>query len=299
MRIIKDYDVIKNRNNDTDSILLLHPDLIEEELSKIERCCPIYVYENNGIISNVLIPNKPIESLIYTEELKYYIPTGVYMPIGGSDGKYFVETYGTYIDRKSNITREAGYRIVDKKTSKVVYEGERLSYLGRSLAILDNFYITKNTIFDHKDMSVIFPETGYIILSIKKDKDYYKNIFALYDAEGNFVSTDYSELTYDDMTKIAMNAPKLQDITLPKNISLFEQMIITSLKDKKEFIDCDANTLIDIVNYIKSKNLEIAIDLDSLAVYKVDYQRYFNFLAHCKENGPTGAKLVLKNRKKE
>lgn len=291
MRSISDYDIIKNRYNDVSNTLLLHPDLIEEELSKIESHCLIYTIDHNGTISNILVPNKSIDALHYTNELKYYIPLGVYMPIGGIDGKYYIRTYGTYKDKKTNITCDKGYSIIDKRTGKEVYDGDKLSYLGRNVAILDNFFIIKNTIFDHKDSSIIFPETGYVILEIKKDKESYRNIYALYDSEGNLVSTNYSQITYNDMTKIAMNAPKLQDINLPKNTTLFEKMIISSLKDRKELLDCDATSLIDIVNYIWSKNLELAIDLDSLDVYKVDYQRYFDYLEQKSKNNK---KLVRK-----
>lgn len=297
MRITREHDFIDDLIIGVDNMLLLHPDLIEEELSKLEKYCPIYIHENNGKMSNILIPNKSIESGRYTDELKYYIPTktDVYMPIGGVDGRYYLQTYGTYIDEKTDFTRDIGYSIVDKKTNRVVYEGEKLRFLDRNLAILDKLYITKNTVFFHEDESIYFFETGYFILKIEKNEGCRRNILALYDAEGELVGTDYSKLTYDDMTKIAMNAPNLPDITLPKNINLFEQMIISSLKDKKEFKDCDANNLIDIVNYLKSKNLEIAIDLNSLTVYKVNYQRYFDHLAPQKRNA-TGPKLELKNK---
>lgn len=294
MRLTREYDFMERSFSGVDNMLLLHPDLIEEELSKIEKYCPIYIHENNGEMSNILIPNKSIESDRYTGELKYYIPTktDVYMPIGGVDGRYYLKTYGTYID--DDFTRDIGYSIVDKKTNKVVYEGKKLRFLDRNLAILDKFYITKNTVFVHEDESIYFFETGYFILRIEKNEGCRRNILALYDAEGELVGTDYSKLTYDDMTKIVMNAPNLPDITLPKNINLFEQMIISSLKDKKEFKDCDANNLIDIVNYLKSKNLEIAIDLESLTVYRVNYKDYFDYLAPQKRNDATGSKLVLK-----
>ena len=294
MRLTREYDFMERSFSGVDNMLLLHPDLIEEELSKIEKYCPIYIHENNGEMSNILIPNKSIESDRYTDELKYYIPTktDVYMPIGGVDGRYYLKTYGTYID--DDFTRDIGYSIVDKITNRVVYEGEKLRFLDRNLAILDKFYITKNTVFVHEDESIYFFETGYFILRIEKNEGCRRNILALYDAEGELVGTDYSKLTYDDMTKIAMNAPNLPDITLPKNINLFEQMIISSLKDKKEFKDCDANNLIDIVNYLKSKNLEIAIDLESLTVYRVNYKDYFDYLAPQKRNDATGSKLVLK-----
>lgn len=295
MRITENYDIIRNRHNIVDDILLLHPSLIEKELSKIEEHCPIYMIENNGIIHNILIPNKPIQEQHYTNELKYSIPEDVIIPIGGIDGKYYIKTYGTYIDRKTKLTQDKGYSVIDKNSNRSVYEGDKLSYLGRNVAIIDNLYITKNNIIFHKDYSMIFYETGYMILGIKTDEERVShNMYALYDPEGNFICTNHSDFTYDKMTEIASNAQILPSIDLPKNTTLFEQMIISSLKDRKELIGSDANNLIDIVNYLQSKNIEIAIDLKSLGVYKVNYKKYFNYLELFKEIDNTGPKRVRK-----
>lgn len=62
-------------------------------------------------------------------------------------------------------------------------------------------------------------------------------------------------------------------------------MIIESLKDRKELQGCDADNLIDIVNFLHAHNIDIAIDLDSLAVYKVNYKRFLNKTGKQNNNG--------------
>ncbi len=42
MRITNNYDVL-NEGYRTDDLLLLHPDLIEEQLGKIKKKCPVKV----------------------------------------------------------------------------------------------------------------------------------------------------------------------------------------------------------------------------------------------------------------
>ena len=60
MRITREHEFIDDLIRGVDNMLLLKQDLIEEELSKIEKYCPIYIHENNGEMSNILNPNKSI-----------------------------------------------------------------------------------------------------------------------------------------------------------------------------------------------------------------------------------------------
>ncbi len=281
MRITENYDVLNERYR-TDDLLLLHSDLIEKELDKIEKKCPVKIIEKDGVKYNILIPNKGIENLRYTEKLKVAIPLNMIMPICGLEGRYYLKKITpTHVDLRRGLTVDGMYEIVDKNTGVSLYCGSNLDCLNKIYASLDEFIITKNMIIPWNDRCKIY-SSGYLTLEFKNYSGGTASFKrATYDTDGNLVNVDYCD---GDAEEIAENAPEIDIPELPVNVELFEQMIIESLKDREELQGCDADNLIDIVNFLDANNIYLAIDLDSLAVYKVNYKKYFNKLGKQTEN---------------
>lgn len=275
MNNINYYDVIKANNYEVDDLLLLHPSVIEDELKKIERKSPIRIVERDGLTQNIFIPNEPIQRDRYTGMMRYYLPQGMVMPVGGLDGKYYLRFLGTRIG-KYGFTEEIGYEVIDRNSDTVVFEGKELGYFGRNVTLVDRFYITKNTIGHYENSFSVFEETGYFMSKFSDSKNPIYPVYFLYDAEGNLVPTNYG--TYSEVADMALHAPKLPPIEYKSDANVFEQMIISSLKDRRGLEDCTADNLIDIVHYLHEQNWKLAMDLDSLEVYEVNYNRYFNHI---------------------
>lgn len=273
MRIVHGwFDALRRKNVDeVDNLLLLHPALIEKELEKLDVKSPFYIVGDDEENDVVFIPNKGIEKVLYTEELKYYIPRGMMIPIGGMDGRFCIRSYGTYVDKEDGFTKDIGYRVEERSTGEYLMNCKSLNFLGTSLAIVDNFYITKNSIIHHVGEASVFSESGYFILGNKIDDDS-NTVYFLYDANGDFVTAD---IYRDKLAKVAAAAPDVEKVSFPRNGKLFEKVIVNCLKDRKELEGCTADNLIDITTYLYEHNLELTVGLDTLAVFKANYARFF------------------------
>lgn len=267
-----------------DDVLLLHPSLIEEELVKVEKRCPIYLAKINGVTQNVLIAsdkNMEFAGKADRRNIKYDIPQNVLILVGGLEGKYYIKPNGIYYDEF--ITKDLGYKVIERNSGNVLLEGSKLNYLGRNIVQIDDFFINKNNIMYHNGTVIVFGKTGYFMEKIAiKNPGYYDHHYVMYDSDGIIAGyVNYSMCDdYDNLIEMALEAPKLPDIDLPKNSSLYEKMIIDMLKDtikyKYEFSDCQANTLIEMTQYLREKQLDLAVDIDSLEIFEVDYKKYFN-----------------------
>ncbi|MBQ9834018.1 MAG: hypothetical protein IJO33_02365 [Bacilli bacterium] len=264
-KICDNYDILFKEPSQINHMLLLHPLLIQDEMKKIARYSPFYVLEENGIKKDVLIFKSPMDTSEINEERKFYIPKNIPMLIGGLKGQYYIES------------SECGYKIVEKSTGKVLVMGYNLKYLGKAAALLDDFIITKNTIMLDNGQVIVEEAADCLIITSKLPRGYYN--YVVYDSEGKciLITGDGSSYYPKDAIDQAMeNAPKINMPKLPKNVTLYEQMIINCLKDKEELKECKAENLFDIVGYLSQNNIEIVLDLKTLSVYKVDYDRFFN-----------------------
>lgn len=66
-------------------------------------------------------------------------------------------------------------------------------------------------------------------------------------------------------------------------------MIALSLRDTlgEKLASCESDNLVDIANYLQENGSQVAVDLDSLCVYKVNYNKYFRRCEKKQEKGKT------------
>lgn len=271
-RDVLEADVFKEED-----LLLLNKHLIENELLKIEKKCPIRIAEINGKQENVLIVNKELEMGRYTSTLILYIPDDVIIPVGGVDGKYYIKTLGKWL--RNGLTDIRGFWLCkdDRILDEMYGSYKELMYgIGKSYACLGKYFITKNIILPMVDGITVYPkdDTGYFIIKEEYEKatGMAGFMYYVYDNNGTCVSVEHIR---NQALSITNEAPKLIHPELPKNTKIFESMIVNALKDIKEFQHCNKETLLDIVDYIESKGFELAINLDSLEVYDINYKKYF------------------------
>lgn len=99
----------------------------------------------------------------------------------------------------------------------------------------------------------------------------------------NVIDLDASEYVYDetDLLNIDIERRKGEyrkpNPNWPGNYiegikKALDKYDIVLVCDREELQCCDADNLIDIVNFLDANNIYLAIDLDSLAVYKVNYK---------------------------
>lgn len=263
------HDALRRKNlNEVDNLLLLHPDLIEKELEKLDVKSPFYIVGECEESTSVFIPNEIIKDGFYCEEMKYYIPRKVMIPIGGMDGRFCIRTYGTYVDQESGMTKERGYFIVERSTGKVLVDCERLKYLSSHVALVDDFYVTKNQILHHKGAASIY-DSGCLVLNVEKGDN---TVYFLYDSNGDFVTASYDKVMPPPATAFDFET---EEVSFPRNVKLFEQAIIACLKDKKELQRCTVDNLVDMATYLQENDLEFAVNLDTLAVHGANYGRFF------------------------
>ena len=270
MRYIRGiYDELRRKNIDeVDNLLLLHPDLIKEELKKLEDKSPFYIVGDCEESSSVFIPNEIIKDGFYCEEMKYYIPRKVMIPIGGIDGRFCIRTYGTYVDQETGMTKEKGYYIADRSTGEVLVDCDRLKYLSRRVALVDDFYVTRNQILHHEGAASIY-DNGCLALNVERE---YNTVYFLYDSNGDFITASYDKVMPSSTATFDFEA---EEISFPRNVELFEQAIIACLKDKKELQGCTVDNLVDMATYLQENGLEFVVNLDTLAVHRANYGRFF------------------------
>lgn len=299
MRHVKEnYDILCKEPCNINQFLLLHPLLIWNEIKKISKYSPFYTLEENGIKKDILIFETPITTEVY-ESKQFYIPENIPILIGGLEGSYYIESLGTYVDSRG-ITKEKGYKIIEKNTGNIIKNGYTIKYLGKTFAMLDDLIIAKNTILYNSGRFMVDEATNCLVLipenvSRKTTPYLAQDSYMIYDWEGKCVSIKDAGLCAgyptDEIVKAMKNTPKFYMPKIQKNAYLYEKMIISCLEDLEELKGCKTNNLIDLVKYLEEHNLELALDLNSLKVYKVDYKKYFDRIK-AKENSQDGSKLV-------
>ncbi len=282
MNIIhKEHDYLQERHFDTTDLLLLHPDLLETELAKLESHCPIGIIETEEGPENIFIPNCEVVRERFSFNMIKYLPEDVVIPVAGLEGRYYIRAFQEYDHNlhKPTLFDATEYEIFDRRTNRqVVTEifGKSLEYLGRAHAIFDNFIVTKNAIMmKAPDVSVCTSErSGCLITKAGKNRP-----AAIYDAEGNLLRVwPYINGLYEiEESQPTISAPKLPT---RKNIQKYMDMIVASLKDCSDLAACESTDLLGICEYLLDHNLELAIDLVDLNTYRVDYAKYFRKLAN-------------------
>lgn len=276
MRYIQKYDILNQYHSEKD-LLLLHPELIKDELKKLEKKCPIKITIINDEEKNILVVNKPIELHRYTYELVHYVPKDIIVPIGGLNEKYHIRLKGSYLD-KDNYTQLKGLDLINASNGNVILESQGMKpplfYLSRNFAYLGDLIITKNTITYNKESEIYFFEnSGYYAIRCNNKNYFLNEPYLIYNNQDEVINAVYGE---NEIRYIDNNAPVLPYKDLSNNTIMFEQMILNSLRDKKELLASNSETIEELVDYIWKNGLELAIDLDSLGVYKVNYNKYFN-----------------------
>lgn len=293
------HDYLERVKDNTEGLLLLHPSLLETELSKLEVCCPIGIVSDGDCEKNVFIPKQKIKNDKDNFGLMRYIPEDVIFPIGGLEGRYYVRAFQEYdhsLHGAGNFeSRE--YEIYDRQTGKRVAHGLLgfgFEFFSPSHALFGNFMITKKNIMmvGPEDSVYSFDRSGCFIVEVPKMKsgNLWKSQFrtALYNADGDFV---YGYTDCQSLLATEQNQPDMSNPSVPpkKNTQKFIDMIIECLKDSggidpithKERLlleGCEASDLLSISEYLAEKGIGIAVDLKTMRVHKVDYEKYFGRL---------------------
>lgn len=292
MGFVRNYDIVKERWDQVDDILLLHPTVIEEEYAKIEKKSPFYMVDMDGKACSVFLPNKEMREMGYTSDMKNYIPEDTLIPIGGVEGRFALKIIRDLRDKTfCSLGRVRGYIIIDRESGKDLIDfGQRLRYLGRSGAFVDNVLVTKRAIIPRGNGKTWLLENGYVVLDGVCNTKWNNHIYCLYDNEGNFVTTEFDHNT---AIKMAASASDLDAVSYPKDGALFGRMIVTSLRDAlgEKLALCESDNLVDIANYLQESDIQVAVDLDSLVVYKVNYDKYFR---RCESRQDKGTVFVKK-----
>lgn len=66
-------------------------------------------------------------------------------------------------------------------------------------------------------------------------------------------------------------------------------MIVLSLREAlgEKLASCESDNLADIAKYLQESGTQVAVDLDSLCVYRVNYDKYFRRCESRREKGKT------------
>ena len=271
MKRITNFDRLNQGINEEKNMLLLHPRLIYGEKEKLERKTPVYYILENDEVCFAFMPRIPIEKGKSSGDMKLYLPSGTLMLLGG-ESKYVLKTRGTHISPTGDIL-ENGYDVINRENGKAVFSSGSLPYFGMNCARLHNLIIMQNNIMYHDGECLHFTDSGYVLLEHKNQNINGGALYTLYDSKGDLACVDNNK---ERITIVGENAPRFVYPKLKKDTSLFESMIISSLKDRDGLQDMECDNLIDVSNYLQEIRRDLTINLDTLEVYRTDYRKYLS-----------------------
>lgn len=271
MKVIEDYIIscgeLKGvKASENNNLLFLVPDIMDAEIDKIKDKCPIYKQVTPKGINHIFYNNYKRVTDEHISML-YNLPQNVIIPIGEVASPYLL------------VRGENGFGIVNRSTNiMMLSKSHELKYFGNYVLLSKEYH---SYLVDSNGPKLLSGEV--VKIDMPNDcvctKDI-KNNYYLCTNNGNFIARSDK---FWELYRIALkeNTAKKETINLPKDITMFEQMLIKKLKTIPELKERCENNLFDLIAYAYSIGLELVLDLDNLIIYRVSFEKYLKIT----ENG--------------
>ena len=273
MEVLEDYIVIEGDLKDASAsesknLLFLIPSIMDTEIEKIKDICPIYRQVTEKGISYLFYDNIKRFTDEYLNIL-YNLPSNIVIPIGTVTSPYIL------------VREENEFGIVNRYTNiMMISKSYELKYFGEYVLLQGDLH------------TYLINENGPILLSgeiVKIDmpnecvctKDVKNNSYYLCTNTGNFIARSDK---FWELYRLALKENNVQkeQIDLPKDITMFEQMIIKNIKSIPKLHKLSINNLFDLAIYTYNNGMELVIDLNTLIPHQVTTQKYIKISENAK-----------------